>query len=58
MNLPEYIELFPGDGGIDVQVKFEDHDGYMPSRKMKPNEIATLISQDGMSFHTHMSFDE
>lgn len=58
MNLPEYIELFPGDGDIDVQVKFEGHDGYMPSRKMKPNEISALIAQDGMGFHTHMSFDE
>lgn len=58
MNLPEYLVLFSNEGTVDVKVTFEDHDGSIASRKMRPNEIATLISTNGKGFHTQMTFDD
>jgi len=58
MNLPEYLVLFSNEGTIDVQVKFEDHEGSVATRKMSPQEISVLISNDGTKFHTRMTFDD
>ena len=58
MNLPEYLVLFSNEGIIDVEVNFENHDGCIASRKMKPNEITALISTNGNSFHAQMTFDD
>ena len=58
MNLPEYLVLFSDEGTIEVEVKFEDHDGSIPSKKIRPKEIAALISEDSKGFHTQMTFDD
>lgn len=58
MNFPEYLVLFSDEGTIDVEVNFEDHDGSISSRKMRPKEIAALISTNGKGFHTEMTFDD
>jgi len=58
MNLPEYLVLFSNEGTIDIQVKFEDHDGSISSRKMRPKEISALVSMNGKGFHTRMTFDD
>ncbi len=58
MNLPEYLVLFSNQGTVDVQVRFEDHDGSVSNRKMSPKEISVLISPDGRGFHTQMTFDD
>lgn len=58
MNLPEYLVLFSNQGTIDVQVKFKDCDGQIAPKKMRPQEIAALISDDGDGFQTRMTFDE
>lgn len=58
MNLPEYLVLFSGEGPIEVEVYFEDHDGRIPSKKMRPKEIAALISKNDKGFHTQMTFDD
>lgn len=58
MKLPEYHVLFPNQGPVDVLVKFEDHDGTVPPRKMSPQEISGLISKNGTGFHTRMTFDD
>jgi hypothetical protein len=50
--------LFSNEGTINVHVIFEDHDGSVSSRKMRPIEIATLISTNGKGFHTQMTFDD
>ena len=58
MNLPEYLVLFSNEGTIDVEVKFEDHDASIGSRKMMPKEIAALISKNGKCFCSQMTFDD
>lgn len=58
MKLPEYHVLFSNQGPVDVLVKFEDHDGTVPSKKMSPQEISGLISKNGKGFHTSMTFDD
>ena len=58
MNLPEYSVLFSNLGTIDIEVHFEDHYGSMPNKKMRPKEVAALISSNGKSFHTQMTFDD
>lgn len=58
MNLQEYLVLFSNEGTIHVEVNFEDHDGSIAVRKMKPKEIAALISASGKGFHTQMTFDD
>ena len=58
MNLPEYLVLFSNEGSIDVHVQFEEHEGSVAPRKMSPQEISALISNDGTGFHTRMTFDD
>lgn len=58
MNLPEYLVLFSNEGVIDVRVKFEDYEGSVQTKKMSPQEIAVLISDDGLGFHSRMTFDD
>ena len=58
MTIPEYLVLFSNEGTIDVEVNFEDHDGSIAVRKMKPKEIAALISTNGKGFHRQMTIDD
>lgn len=58
MKFPEYLVLFSNEGTIDVEVNFEDHDGSIACRKMRPKEVAALISTNGKGFHTQMTFDD
>jgi hypothetical protein len=58
MTLPEYLVLFSNEGPVNVDVNFEEHDGSISNRKMRPNEIAALISTNGKGFHSKMTFDD
>ena len=58
MSLPEYSVLFSNEGSIAVDVRFEDDECTIAPRKMHPNELSALISNDQMGFHTCMTFDE
>ena len=58
MKMPEYLLLFSQSGSVDVRVRLEGHDGCMPGRKMSPSEIATLVADNGATFHQRMTFDD
>ncbi len=58
MTIPEYLVLFSNEGTTDVLVKFEDHEGSVAARKMAPREVSVLIANDGLGFHSHMTFDD
>ncbi len=58
MNVPEYLLLFTQSATVDVHIRFEGHDGHMPSRKMDARAIASLVTPDGTGFHRRMTFDD
>ncbi len=43
---------------MNIEVKFLDHDGYIPPKSMWPNEVIKLLSADTHSFLKEMTFDE
>lgn len=57
MTVPEYLMLFSGQGDINVIVRLKDHNGSMVDRRMMAEEIKSLLSPDGTSFHRLMTFD-
>lgn len=56
--MPEYLSLFSQTGDVNVCVRFEGHDGYMPERWMSAQEVVALVAPDGAGFHQRMTFDE
>ena len=58
MIVPEYLELFQGDGNIKVDVKFKDLDGSFSSLSMEPNEINKLINPETNEFYKEIRFDD
>mgnify|MGYP000659146592 CR=1 FL=1 len=58
MIVPEYLRLFSGQGDISVIVKLKNHDGTIAERRMIAEEIKSLLSSDGASFHQLMTFDD
>lgn len=58
MQHNEYSLLFSNSGTTRVQVKFQNFNGTISTRKMNPEEITQLISSDGRGFISSMTFDE
>lgn len=56
--MSEYLLLFSNSGTTKVQVKFQNFNGTISTRKMNPEEITQLISSDGKGFISSMTFDE
>lgn len=57
MITPEFLDLFPSDGSVDVIVKFKINNGSVTNRKMMPEDIMKLLSHDMRTFHQSMTFD-
>ena len=57
MGTPEYLELFAQSGSMEVCVRFEGHEGYMPALRMSARDVAALVKPDGSGFHRRMCFD-
>lgn len=58
MEVPEYLELFSGEGAWRVRVRFYQHDGKITSIVFSPREIVSLISPETDSFHKYLRFDD
>jgi len=58
MIIPEYLRLFSGQGDISVIVRLKGHDGTVAEHRMMAEEVKSLLSSDGASFHQIMTFDD
>ena len=58
MEVPEYLELFSGQGAGRVRVRFRQHDGKITSVAFSPREVLSLIAPETDSFHQYLRFDD
>ena len=58
MSVPEYLELFSGQGSARVRVRFRQHDGKIASLAFSPKEIISLIAPESDIFHQYLRFDD
>ena len=58
MNVPEYLELFSGQGAGQVRVRLRQHDGKIASLAFSPKEIISLIAPESDIFHQYLRFDD
>lgn len=54
----EYLETFSDSGPIKVKVKFDQGPSWIGERRMRPDEITSLIDPETGGFVTVMSFDD
>ena len=57
MSVPEYLELFSGQGAGQVRVRFRQHDGKIASLAFSPREVLSLIAPESDTFHQYSKFD-
>ena len=57
MSVPEYLELFSGQGSAQVRVRFRQHDGKIASLAFSPREVLSLIAPESDTFHQYLRFD-
>ena len=58
MIVPEYLELFSGQGVARVRVRFRQHDGKIASLAFSPREVLSLIAPENDTFHQYLRFDD
>ena len=58
MSVPEYLELFSGQGSARVRVRFRQHDGKIASLAFSPREVLSLIAPESDIFHQYLRFDD
>ena len=58
MEVPEYLELFSGQGAGRVCVRFRQHDGKITSVAFSPREVLSLIAPETDSFYQYLRFDD
>ncbi len=58
MHVPEYLELFSGQGLGKVRVQFRSHKGKIASVDFSPREIISLITAKGDAFHRYLRIDD
>lgn len=58
MSIPEYLELFSGQGVGRVRVRFRQHDGKIASLAFSPREVLSLVAPESDTFHQYLRFDD
>ena len=58
MSVPEYLELFSGQGAGRVRVRFQQYDGKIASLAFSPREVLSLIAPENDTFHQYLRFDD
>ena len=58
MIVPEYLELFSGQGVARVRVRFRQHDGKIASLAFSPREVLSLIAPENDTFHQYLRFND
>lgn len=58
MSIPEYLELFSGQGVGRVRVRFRQHDGKIASLAFSPREVLSLVTPESDTFHQYLRFDD
>ena len=58
MEIPEYLDMFSGEGIYTVSVKFEEKNKSISTTKCSPSEIEKLINPINGDFYDKIYFDE